>query len=508
MKYPFLEKLGIQSQNPGTLPAPGTKENIQYISSLSPIDGDSLGEVSLTTRWEYEKLIEALSSGFLQWRKLPAPKRGEIVRKYGLALREHKEELGKLVSVEMGKSLQEGKGEVQEMIDICDFAVGLSRQLYGKTMASERPDHHMIERWHPLGIVGIITAFNFPVAVWSWNAMIALVCGNVCLWKPSEKTPLSALACQHLFQKVLDTNDIDFPISAIITGDKEPGQWMAEDKNIDLLSATGSVTMGRSVASTVGQRLGKVLLELSGNNAMIITPSANQKLALSAAVFGAVGTAGQRCTTTRRLIIHSSIFDSFTDRLVQAYSQIKIGDPLDTKNHMGPLIDQDAVDSYLRALDSILQQGGHFLVEGGIVQPEGLDAGYFVKPAIAVVEPDMKIVQQETFAPILFVMEYDSIEDAIRHQNNVAQGLSSSIITNDVRESEKFNSTEGSDCGIANVNLGTSGAEIGGAFGGEKETGGGRESGSDSWKTYMRRQTITINYGEDIPLAQGIEFRL
>ena len=508
MKYPFLEKLNIQSQNSGTLPTPGNNENIQYISSISPVDGHSIGEVSLTTRSEYENLIDALSSGFLQWRKTPAPKRGEIIRQYGLSLREHKEELGKLVSVEMGKSLQEGKGEVQEMIDICDFSVGLSRQLYGKTMASERPHHHLIERWHPLGIVGIITAFNFPVAVWSWNAMIALVCGNVCIWKPSEKTPLSALACQHLFQQVLDANNIDFPISAIITGAKEPGQWMAEDKNIALLSATGSVTMGRSVASTVGQRLGKVLLELSGNNAMIITPSADQKLALSAAVFGAVGTAGQRCTTTRRLIIHSSIFDSFTDRLVQAYSQIKIGDPLDTRIHMGPLIDQDAVDTYLHALDSILRQGGHFLVEGGTIQPEGLDAGFFVKPAIAVVEPDMRIIQHETFAPILYVMKYDTMEDAIRYQNNVSQGLSSSIMTNDVRESEKFISTEGSDCGIANVNVGTSGAEIGGAFGGEKETGGGRESGSDAWKTYMRRQTITINYGDDIPLAQGIEFRL
>lgn len=508
MKYPFLEKLGIQTQNSGTLPDPGNRKSTEYIASISPIDGDVLSKVSLATQSEYQNLVGKLSAGFLKWRKFPAPKRGEIIRQYGLTLRKHKDELGKLVSVEMGKSLQEGKGEVQEMIDICDFAVGLSRQLYGKTMASERPEHHMIERWHPLGIVGIISAFNFPVAVWSWNAMIALVCGDVCLWKPSEKTPLCAVACHHLLQRVLDQNNIDYPISAIITGGKEAGQWLAEDHKITLVSATGSVPMGRSVASTVGQRLGKVLLELSGNNAMIITPSADQELALTAAVFGAVGTAGQRCTTTRRLIIHASIYDAFVNKLVKSYSQLKTGNPLDASIHMGPLIDQDAVDSYQQTLKNIQDQGGKFLVEGGILHPEGLEKGYYVKPVIAEVHPDAEIVREETFAPILYVMKYETLEEAIEHQNSVSQGLSSAIMTNQVRESERFISVEGSDCGIANVNVGTSGAEIGGAFGGEKETGGGRESGSDAWKTYMRRQTITINYGDNIPLAQGISFRL
>lgn len=506
MKYPFLEKLNIQTVNPGTMPLAEKNLDGERIISSTPIDRSILAEVTVSTEEEYRGLIGRLATGFDQWCALPPPRRGEIIRQYGLKLREHKDNLGKLVSVEMGKSLQEGKGEVQEMIDICDFAVGLSRQLYGKTIASERPNHHMLERWHPLGIVGIISAFNFPVAVWSWNAMIALVCGNVCIWKPSEKTPLCAVACQHLLEQVLRNNNIQYTISGMITGGKEAGEWLANDKNIPLLSATGSVPMGRSVATTVAQRLGKTILELSGNNAMIIAPSADQKLALTASVFGAVGTAGQRCTTTRRLIVHASIFDEFTDKLIHAYSQIKIGDPLDETVHMGPLIDQASVDAYMRTLEAIRDQGGSFLVEGGLVDVPNLNDGFFVKPAVAVVSPELEVVQNETFAPILYVMKYDSIDEAIRYQNQVMQGLSSSILTQNVRESELFISSQGSDCGIANVNLGTSGAEIGGAFGGEKETGGGRESGSDSWKAYMRRQTITINYGAELPLAQGIEF--
>ena len=508
MKHPFLKHLQVQELNPGTLPEVGEPYSTDTIESISPIDGAILGKVSVTTHDEYRKLVDRLKGGFTEWSLMPAPQRGDIIRQYGNLLRENKEELGKLVSVEMGKSLQEGKGEVQEMIDICDFAVGLSRQLYGKTMASERPNHHMLERWHPLGIVGIISAFNFPVAVWSWNAMIALVCGNVCIWKPSEKTPLCAVACQHLLDQVLRNNNIQYAISGMITGGKEAGEWLANDKNIPLLSATGSVPMGRSVATTVAQRLGKSILELSGNNAMIIAPSADQKLALTASVFGAVGTAGQRCTTTRRLIIHQSIYQEFTQKLVHAYGQLKIGNPMDESVHIGPLIDQDAVGAYIQSLEDIKKQGGQFLVEGGIVKVPGLEKGYFVKPAIAEVSSEMEVVQKETFAPILYIMSYDAIDEAIRIQNQVNQGLSSSIITQNLQESELFISARGSDCGIANVNLGTSGAEIGGAFGGEKETGGGRESGSDAWKAYMRRQTITINYGSDLPLAQGIKFDL
>lgn len=508
MKHPFLKSLEIQSRIDGTIPAARKDTKKEYISSISPIDGRSLSEVALTSREEYSDIVNQLSSAARQWKKVPPPKRGEIIRQYGLLLRDKKDDLGKLVSVEMGKSLQEGKGEVQEMIDVCDFAAGLSRQLYGKTIASERRDHHMIERWHPLGIVGIITAFNFPVAVWSWNAMIALVCGNVCLWKPSEKTPLCAVACQRLLQKVLDDNEIEDTISAVITGAKAPGEWVSQDPNINLVSATGSVAMGRSVAAAVGERLGKCLLELSGNNAMIIAPSADQELALTAALFGAIGTAGQRCTSTRRLIIHTSLFEGFTKKLVKAYSQLKIGDPLDENIHMGPLIDQSAVNTYLNTLNVVEEQGGRFLIKGGALRPKGLEEGYYVGPSIAEVSPDIPVVQEETFGPLLYVMKYEKLDKAIDYQNNVSQGLSSAILTNDVRESEKFTSTDGSDCGIANVNVGTSGAEIGGAFGGEKDTGGGRQSGSDAWKAYMRRQTITINYGDEIPLAQGITFEL
>lgn len=506
MKYPFLKKFGINSQNEGTYPAFQSSERKEYITSISPIDGQNLAEVSLTRREEYDHIMKSLRSSALKWRKVPAPQRGEIIRKYGVLLRENKNDLGRLVSVEMGKSLQEGQGEVQEMIDICDFAVGLSRQLYGKTMASERSDHHLIERWHPLGVVGIISAFNFPVAVWSWNAMIALVCGNVTLWKPSEKVPLCALACLKLFQQVADESDIDYPLFGLITGGKEAGEWMASDERIDLLSATGSTRMGKEVAAVTGRRLGKTILELGGNNAIIITPSADLDQALTAAVFGAIGTAGQRCTTTRRLIIHHEIYDVFIEKLKHAYEQIKIGNPLNPDVHMGPLIDEDAVNQYLNALDQIKNQGGTFIIEGGIVKDAG--SNFYVKPVIAEALPDADIVQTETFAPILYVMKYKTFEEALDIQNHVKQGLSSAIMTQHHQEAEKFISAEGSDCGIANINVGTSGAEIGGAFGGEKETGGGRESGSDSWKAYMRRQTITINYGEGVPLAQGIKFDL
>ena len=407
----------------------------------------------------------------------------------------------------MGKSLQEGLGEVQEMIDICDFSVGLSRQLYGLTMHSERPNHRMYEQWHPLGIVGIISAFNFPVAVWSWNAMIAIVCGNVCIWKPSEKTPLSAIATQNIISKVLKENKIEGVLNLVLDCQNQlVGKKIASDSRVSLVSATGSTRMGKSVAEVVGKRLGKTLLELGGNNAMIITENADLNIAIRGAVFGAIGTAGQRCTTTRRLIIHESIYDKFKDLLITAYAQIKIGDPLDEKNHMGPLIDKHAVKMYLDAIVKVKKEGGKTIIDGGILQGESFSSGCYVKPAIYEVENKFSVVKEETFAPILYLIKYSSLEDAINIQNDVPQGLSSAIMTTKISEAEEFLSSSGSDCGIANVNIGTSGAEIGGAFGGEKETGGGRESGSDSWKAYMRRQTNTINYSDDLPLAQGIKF--
>jgi aldehyde dehydrogenase (NAD+) len=439
---------------------------------------------------------------------MPAPGRGEIVRLIGIELRKYKNELGRLVTYEMGKSLQEGLGEVQEMIDICDFAVGLSRQLHGFTMHSERPEHRMYEQYHPLGIVGIISAFNFPVAVWSWNAMIAWVCGNVCIWKPSEKVPLCAIACQKIVAKVFIENNIPEGVSNLVIGDHRIGQKMASDTFIPLISATGSTMMGKSVGAAVGTRLGKSILELGGNNAIIISREADLKLALTSAVFGAVGTAGQRCTTTRRLIIHESIYDEFKSLLINAYIQLKVGNPLDETNHVGPLIDIDTVRIFRNALQQLKEEGAIPVIEGEILTGEGYDSGCYVKPAIYEVRNDMNMVQKETFAPILYLIKYDSIEEAISIQNNVPQGLSSSIMTNNLKESELFLSHRGSDCGIANVNIGTSGAEIGGAFGGEKDTGGGRESGSDVWKAYMRRQTNTINFGNKLPLAQGIKFNL
>jgi aldehyde dehydrogenase (NAD+) len=428
------------------------------------------------------------------------------VRQIGEALRLHKESLGKLVSYEMGKSLQEGYGEVQEMIDICDFAVGLSRQLHGLTMHSERPGHRMYEQWHPLGIVGIISAFNFPVAVWSWNSMLAWVCGDVCVWKPSEKTPLCGIACQNIIADVFTKNNVPEGVSGLITGGREVGEWMSNDARVPLVSATGSTRMGKAVGGAVGSRLGRALLELGGNNAIIISKDADIDMAIRGALFGAVGTAGQRCTTTRRLIIHEAVYDTIKEKLVAAYRQLSIGNPLDEKNHVGPLIDTDAVKMYLDAIEKCKAEGGHFIVQGGVLNGTGYESGCYVQPCIAEAKPDFKIVQHETFAPILYLLKYKTIEEAIAIQNGVPQGLSSSIMTLNLREAEKFLSASGSDCGIANVNIGTSGAEIGGAFGGEKETGGGRESGSDAWKNYMRRQTNTINYSDKLPLAQGIKF--
>ena len=477
------------------------------VHSHSPIDGALLAEVSTTSVEDYERVLAAAEAAFAHWRKVPAPKRGEIVRQYGDKLRDHKEHLGQLVSLEMGKSLQEGLGEVQEMIDICDFAVGLSRQLHGLTMHSERPEHRMYEQYHPLGIVGIISAFNFPVAVWSWNTALALVCGDVCVWKPSEKVPLCSLACQKLLAEVLAENKLPEGISSVINGDAEVGKWMAEDQRVALVSATGSTRMGKQVAATVAARLGKSLLELGGNNAVIVTPSANLDIALRAAVFGAIGTCGQRCTSTRRLIVHESMIDTVRERLVAAYKQVRIGDPLDANNHVGPLIDNDAVAQYEAALDAAAAQGGQTIVEGGRLSGKGFESGCYVKPAIIEIDHAADIVQNETFAPILYLITYSGdIENAIDIQNEVRQGLSSAIVSNNLQETETFLSHWGSDCGIANVNIGTSGAEIGGAFGGEEETGGGRESGSDAWKVYMRRQTNTINYSSDLPLAQGIKF--
>lgn len=507
----FLQTLGLKAQNLGTSTGQnwiGDAEQANEIISYSPVDGKMIGRVSQTSPAEYEQVIEKAQAAFKTWATTPAPKRGEIVRQYGDALREHKQALGQLVSYEMGKSLQEGLGEVQEMIDICDFAVGLSRQLYGLTMHSERPAHRMYEQWHPLGIVGIISAFNFPVAVWSWNAMIALVCGDVVIWKPSEKTPLCGVACQNILKSVLAANEVPEGVANLINGDRLVGELMTQDARVPLVSATGSTRMGKQVAATVAQRLGRTILELGGNNAIIVTPDADLSLTIMGALFGAVGTAGQRCTSTRRLIIHESVYDTVKEKLVRAYGQLNIGDPLDANNHVGPLIDKDAVQNYLNTLSAIKEQGGKMAIEGGVLEGEGYESGCYVKPCIAEANNDFAIVKHETFAPILYLLKYKDLSDAIHQQNDVPQGLSSAIMTNNLREAERFLSALGSDCGIANVNIGTSGAEIGGAFGGEKETGGGRESGSDAWKAYMRRQTNTINYSTQLPLAQGITFDL
>jgi aldehyde dehydrogenase (NAD+) len=505
----FLQQLQLEKKNEGS--STGTiwhNSKGAIIASSSPVDNKEIGTVISTDKETYEKIIKTAQVAFLEWRNWPAPKRGEIVRQMGDALRKEKQALGQLVSYEMGKSLQEGLGEVQEMIDICDFAVGLSRQLYGLTMHSERPSHRMYEQWHPLGIVGIISAFNFPVAVWSWNAALAWVCGNVTVWKPSEKTPLCGNAIQNIIAKVFKDNNVPEGVNNLIQGGREVGEWMSKDTRIPLVSATGSTRMGKLLNTAVAERLGKTILELGGNNAIIISEHADLDMSLIGAVFGAVGTAGQRCTSTRRLIIHEKVYDSFVAKLTKAYGQIKIGDPLDTKNHMGPLIDKEAVKMYLHSIEACKKEGGKFLVEGGVLEGKGYESGCYVKPCIAEALPHYAIVQHETFAPILYVMKYSKLEEAIAIQNGVPQGLSSAIMTLNMRESELFLSQSGSDCGIANVNIGTSGAEIGGAFGGEKETGGGRESGSDAWKAYMRRQTNTINWSNHLPLAQGIQFDL
>ncbi|MBA4167558.1 MAG: aldehyde dehydrogenase family protein [Chitinophagaceae bacterium] len=478
------------------------------LQSHSPVDGKLIGTITTATRDNYEEVIGAAQKAFAEWRRWPAPRRGEIVRQIGEAIRRHKNALGKLVSYEMGKSLQEGYGEVQEMIDICDFAVGLSRQLHGLTMHSERPAHRMYEQWHPLGITGIISAFNFPVAVWSWNAMLAWICGDVCIWKPSEKTPLCAVACQHIVAEVFAKNNVPEGVSGLIIGEREAGEWMAADTRIPLISATGSTKMGKAVGAVVGARLGRALLELGGNNAIIISKDADLDIAILGSVFGAVGTAGQRCTTTRRLIIHEEVYEQVKNKLVSAYKQLSIGDPLEEKNHVGPLIDKGAVELYLQSIEACKKEGGKFIVEGGVLSGEGYESGCYVRPCIAEAQPGYKIVQHETFAPVLYLLKYKNIDEAIAIQNDVPQGLSSSIMTLNLREAELFLSQGGSDCGIANVNIGTSGAEIGGAFGGEKETGGGRESGSDAWRNYMRRQTNTINYSTQLPLAQGIKFNV
>ncbi len=505
----FLKPLGISAKNIGV--STGQKWHITkgpMLKSSSPVDGLEIASCMQADRGGFDKIITTATAAFQEWRQWPAPKRGEIVRQVGEELRIQKEHLGKLVSYEMGKSLQEGLGEVQEMIDICDFAVGLSRQLHGLTMHSERPGHRMYEQYHPLGIVGIISAFNFPVAVWSWNAALAWVCGDVCIWKPSEKTPLCAIACQKIVERVFKKNNVPEGVSNLLVADKTCGEWLCESKDVALVSATGSTRMGKAVSATVGSRLGKCLLELGGNNAIIISAEADLGIALTAAVFGAVGTAGQRCTSTRRLIIHKKIYKKFKESLINAYAQLKIGDPLNEKNHVGPLIDTDAVAQYLESVAACKKEGGHFIVEAAVVKGKNYSSGCYVKPCIAEVKNSFQIVQHETFAPILYIMQYDTLAEAISLQNEVPQGLSSAIITNNLRESEQFLSAAGSDCGIANVNIGTSGAEIGGAFGGEKETGGGRESGSDAWKVYMRRQTNTINYTDKLPLAQGIKFDL
>ncbi|WPR75676.1 aldehyde dehydrogenase family protein [Algoriphagus sp. NG3] len=502
-----LEALGLKSENLGcSTGSEWIDSGQEYFSSHSPVDGSLIGQVQSTDLGSYDGVIRQSQEAFKTWRNVPAPQRGEIVREIGNALRDKKSDLGKLVSYEMGKSYQEGLGEVQEMIDICDFAVGLSRQLYGLTMHSERPGHRMYEQWHALGVVGIISAFNFPVAVWSWNAALAWVCGDVCVWKPSEKAPLSAIACQLIASEVFDRYGMPEGICCLINGDYQVGETLSQDVRVPLISATGSTRMGKIVAQTVGARLGKSLLELGGNNAIIITENADMDMAIRGALFGAVGTAGQRCTSTRRLIIQEMVYEEVKSRLAAAYNKLVIGNPLDEKNHVGPLIDQDAVKMYLAALEKVRAEGGKAVVEGEVLAGESYKSGCYVKPAIYEAENHFEIVQHETFAPILYLIKYKTLEEAIALQNDVPQGLSSAIMTTNMREAEAFLAVSGSDCGIANVNIGTSGAEIGGAFGGEKETGGGRESGSDAWKAYMRRQTNTINYSTTLPLAQGIKF--
>jgi aldehyde dehydrogenase (NAD+) len=505
-----LKELGISEVNNGVCTGTEWKTTSgAVVESFSPSDGELIATVNQATAADYHEVVEKAKDAFKVWRMVPAPKRGEIVRQIGLELRKYKEPLGKLVSYEMGKIYQEGLGEVQEMIDICDFAVGQSRQLYGFTMHSEREKHRMYDQYHPLGIVGVVSAFNFPVAVWAWNAMIAMVAGDVVIWKPSSKVFLCAIAVHNIVARVLKENDIpEGVLNLVAAGSRELGDEFFSDKNIPLVSFTGSTKIGKKVGGLVGQRLGKTILELGGNNAIIITPDADLEMALRAVVFGAVGTCGQRCTSTRRIIVHDSVYNDFKNRLITIYKQLPIGHALDEKTLVGPLVDRWAVDTYLAAIEKVKAEGGNVLIGGEVLSGEGYESGCFVTPAIAEVENHYEIVQDETFAPLLYMIRYSDLEEAIRIHNDVPQGLSSAIFSTHLLETEKFLSHEGSDCGIANVNIGTSGAEIGGAFGGEKETGGGRESGSDAWKAYMRRQTNTINYSTELPLAQGIEFNV
>ncbi|MFW5659085.1 MAG: aldehyde dehydrogenase family protein [Bacteroidota bacterium] len=506
----ILSDLGIKDENPALhtgLEAISSTNEKQY-PSYSPVDGEKIASTERASEDDFKKMMDIVKAGAKEWATWTAPARGEVVRQIGDALREKKDELGMLVSYEMGKIHPEGKGEVQEIIDICDFAVGQSRQLYGKTMPSERPAHRMYEQWHPLGTVGVITAFNFPVAVWGWNVMLSAVCGNANLWKPSEKTPLTALACQHIIQPILKANNVPAGVFSLMIGDRDTGERMANSRDMKLISATGSVPMGQKVGENIAKRLGKSLLELGGNNAIIVTPNADQKLAHQATVFAAVGTSGQRCTSARRLILHESIYDEFLGKLKAAYEQLesRIGNPLEDGTLIGPLIDAGAVSAMQTTIGNVQREGGNVVTGGGMKALADYPDGHYVIPAIVEAEPHYESVQKETFAPILYVLKYKTLDEAIAIQNGVPQGLSSSIFTENMKELERFLSAQGSDCGIANVNIGPSGAEIGGAFGGEKETGGGRESGSDSWKAYMRRQTVTINYSDELPLAQGLRF--
>ncbi len=511
MDYDFLKNLGINDVNYGATTGRSDgwiKTTGKELTSYSPIDGKPIAKVIQATEEEYELIMKEAMTAFEKWRMLPAPERGQIVREIGNILRENKEDLGKLVTLEMGKILAEGEGEVQEMIDIADFAVGQSRMLYGFTMHSERPNHRMFDQYHPYGVVGIITSFNFPVAVWAWNALIAAICGDVNLWKPSSKAPLCGIAVQNIIAPIVDKYDLKGVFSMVIGKGSEIGEKMINDKRIPLISATGSTRMGKRIGEAVGKRLGRSILELGGNNAIIIDKDADLDMALHATLFGAVGTAGQRCTSTRRIIIQKSVKEKFVNTLVNAYKQVNIGNPLSEKTLMGPLVDQIAVDQMMAGIEKAKNSGGKLLYGGNVVKLANLEQGFYVEPTIMEVKNEYEIVQEETFAPLLYIIEYDDIEEAIQIHNDVPQGLSSAIFTKSMHNEHLFLSHRGSDCGIANVNIGTSGAEIGGAFGGEKETGGGRESGSDSWKTYMRRQTNTINWSTELPLAQGIKFEL
>lgn len=507
MKYDFLEKLGIKDENSGAYCGEWLKTSGKTLDVFTPIDGTLIAKVNQASKHDYEKVMENASEAFRKWRMIPAPKRGEVVRQIGMEYRRYKKELGSLVTLEMGKIIAEGEGEVQEMIDMADFAVGQSRMLYGLTMQSERPRHRMMEQWHPLGVVGVISAFNFPVAVWAWNTFLALVCGDSTIWKPASKTPLTAIACMNIIHDVLKANDCpDGIVSLVVGSGGEVGEMLVNDKRIPLVSATGSTPMGKKLAEKVSARLGRTILELGGNNAIIITPSADMDMVIPAVLFGSVGTSGQRCTTTRRLIVHESIEEKLVDKLVSAYKQVRIGNPLNSESLMGPVVAEYAVEDMMNALERVKKAGGEILYGGEKLSGEKYTGGCYVTPCIARAKNEWDIVQEETFAPILYIIKYDDFDEALALHNGVPQGLSSAIFSNNLREVERFLSPAGSDCGIANANIGTSGAEIGGAFGGEKDTGGGRESGSDAWKAYMRRQTNTINWSTDLPLAQGIKF--